>query len=379
MSSKLKACWSAFLRWRKRGMPFRLTILILILISATDLRLFTTNHIPLINELVLLACRAIRYSSEPKVTSAYLRYFHSRENVELQKLLKSRQKTGNIKLLPAEENELKKRPSKANFNVLFAAAKRNQLLPVGLSLRQKKREFLAASLGLTALRFDPDWTDVKHEVMNCWEFTLFGNWKFGLWYIANFLLLLIPLPFTTTIPWFIIGLTAGYAVSMNCTRWQRFAAVLSSVLITFIWTIHYLDFRMHPYYMKYYLATRLSIVIYFMCYAAIAAILGIRLKLWARKKGYDKKLLQILLACSGIILLFPFYFHNYGMYRGRLIFFRFTRDFLCFSNWDYLIVFCPIGAIVLAWAVVLYFRSRKVAVLSKNDEPETDAEGSKGK
>ena len=83
-----KKIWKAFNSWRKRGMWFRVTLLVVVVLSTNLDRLYTTNHIPLIEELVWIACRRIRYNSEPKVTSAYRRYLHAQKSRQLQNKLK---------------------------------------------------------------------------------------------------------------------------------------------------------------------------------------------------------------------------------------------------------------------------------------------------
>ena len=65
-------------------MWFRVTVLLIIGSAPLYERLYTTDHVPLINELVLIACKAIRYGSEPKVTSAHLRYMHVQKSRQLQ-------------------------------------------------------------------------------------------------------------------------------------------------------------------------------------------------------------------------------------------------------------------------------------------------------
>ena len=166
LKTVLQKSWKAFNTWRKKGMWFRVTVLLLIGISMNLERFFTTDHIPLINELVWIACRAIRYGSEPKVTSAHLRYLHVQNSRKLQKQLFIEYKTGHIKLSPAQQKLLTQSTLNSNYNQLFKLAKNKKLISQNITLGQSKRAMLDKACKLTADRYDHEYANIKKIIVN---------------------------------------------------------------------------------------------------------------------------------------------------------------------------------------------------------------------
>lgn len=153
MFAKLKIAWKAFNNWRRCAFPFRLTVLLLLLVFTTGLleRVITENHSPLINELVWIACKAIRGGSQPSVSSAYLHYYRARENQRLQNSLRDRMHSGGVSLSPDELAAVNTMPSKVDNKIMFDIAKRHGVISAGVSQREYMRSLWAASLSMNSM------------------------------------------------------------------------------------------------------------------------------------------------------------------------------------------------------------------------------------
>ncbi len=132
--------WTAFNSWRKKHWQFRLTILLLMLVT-----LLIENNIfrePIMNKLVRIACRAIEYNSIPRVVNAWMYYNRTCEKQRLQlSLAKIKDK-----LSPATLEQLRTKPSRADLTTLFNAAKQHGLLSPVSDLSKMKHAMLASAI-----------------------------------------------------------------------------------------------------------------------------------------------------------------------------------------------------------------------------------------
>ena len=361
MFAKLKTAWRAFNHWRRSAFPFRLTVLLILLVFACDLpwRVITPNHSPLINELVWIACKAIRYSSEPRVPSAYLHYYRARENQRLQNELRVRMQ-GGLRLSPDDLAVVNARPSKVDNKLLFEIGKRHGIISPGVSQREYMRSMWAASLSMTAMEFDKDWDEVKHDVFNTGK--LFGgrrgDWNVGIERFGYVLAEILPLPLSATVPWFIICLTLAYIAAGNSGhKWRKMMAVLLPVIFTLL-----LFTSRSTVYGVYNLLCLdggvwgMYIAIYFLVLSVIAGILGIRLKHFLLKHNADDIVKVLLLLVAGALLMFPFsffpeshhFYYREGFLPGYIL--------LCDFSSGMTLLFCLSGAVMECYAIKSYFQ-----------------------
>ena len=309
MFAKLKTAWLAFNHWRRSAFPFRLTVLLIILVFDTWLiePVVTENHSFLINELVWIACKAIRNGCEPCVESAYLRYYRARENQRLQNALRARIQ-GGLQLSPDELAAVNTMPSKVDNKLMFEIGKRHRIISTGVSQREYMRSLWAASLSMTAMEFDKDWDDVRKQIFNTVSLIEWPprKWSLGVARFCDAFEEILPLPLVVTLPWFILCMTLAFiAVKNPSSIWWRTIAILLSVLLTLIWTSRNIGEKSQlPFpYWDYY---NISYIAYFSILAVIAGILGIRLRLWTLKKGNMDKFFPWLLFIAGVLLIFQF-------------------------------------------------------------------------
>ena len=298
----LQKFWKAFNSWRKKGMWFRVTVLLIVGISMNFERLFTTDHIPLINELVWIACRAIRYGSEPKVTSAHLRYLHAQKSRQLQKQLSIEYKAGHIKLTPSQQKLLKQNTLNSNYNQLFELAKNKNLIDQDTTLAQSKRAILDKACKLTADRYDHEYANIKNIIVNA-AYSGFSlrSINQNISYFLYSLCMVLPFPLTTTIPWLIICSTMGYWGACGKRNSYWIYATTGTIIFTFLWILN--AFQTKPEWFRW---NRLpSVCVFFIIWTIIACIYGKRIHKLAALKNKAHELLILGLTLSAIILLTP--------------------------------------------------------------------------
>lgn len=367
MFARLKAAWLAFKHWRRSAFPFRLTVLLILLVFACDLpwRVITTNHSPLINELVWIACKAIRYSSEPRVPSAYLRYYRARENQRLQNELRDRIQASGLRLSPDELAAVNSKPSKVDNKLLFEIARRHGIISAGVSQREYMRTLWAASLSMTAMEFDNGWNEVKHDVFNTGK--LFGgqrDWRLGIGLFCRILDTIVPQPFIITVPWFILCLALTFiAVRNPASKRQCALAIALPVLLTLLWTgRHLINIFNEPHspYSDYFVMIRLTYITYYSILAVIAGILGIRLRRRALERANPDKVLTSLLFITGTLLMFQFIYHPfllmyyYGQQAAYPLFF--SGNIFCNISFYAMLLLCLSGAAMTGYAVKSYLQ-----------------------
>ena len=361
LKSKFKpACkkiWQAFNTWRKRGMWFRVTVLLIIFSVPLYERLSTKNHVPLINEWVWTACRAIRAASEPRVTSANLRYLHVQRSRQLQKQLLVEYNAGRLNLNKNELELLNANTLNANYNQLFAIAKRAKLVPVNLSLSQAKRAMLDKSLRLTDKRFGSEWKDVKQQAMKEYHFhpdVLLMKVKM-LWYA---ILGISPLPLIPVLPWFILCLTLGFYGAKS--KFQSKFVIVSAltVIMTFAWLYSSAYENDHWFgWFANYQWRLLGISIFLSIWALIGNILGKRLYNYVFKNSRDTKVFILLLLLSSVQLLMPEVFfkaysaNNYYWWIGL------AGNYLLFKSSTFAPYFITVGVGVLFYALFFVFKT----------------------
>ena len=358
MFAKLKTAWLAFNHWRRSAFPFRLTVLLILLVFACDLpwRVITPNHSPLINELVWIACKAIRYSSEPRVPSAYLHYYRARENQRLQNELRVRIK-GGLLLSPDDLSAVNAMPSKVDNKLMFDIAKRYGIISAGVSQREYMRSMWAASLSMTAMEFDKDWDDVRKQIFNTASLIEWppSNWRLGVARFCNAFEQILPLPLVVTLPWFILCLTLAFiAVKNPSSIWWRTIAIVLPVLLTLAWTAGSIVEK-NPMPFSYWDYYNISYIAYFSILAVIAGILGIRLRLWTLKKGNMDKFFPWLLFIAGVLLIFQF---SYKPEKDIVYSWcgRSSGDILCNISFNAKILLSLVGAGMTIYAVRAFSR-----------------------
>jgi len=346
--------WKAFNSWRKRGMWFRVTILLIIFSLALSERLMTADHVPLINELVWIACRAIRDASEPRVMSAHLRYLHVKKSRQLQNQLRQKVRTGDLQLSPDEMKLLSADTLNANYNELFALAKRAKLIPENITLSHTKRAMFDQACKLTSERFDPEWESVRQETRKEYPFhpdVLLMKLKM----LVYGILMIFPLPLIPGLPWFFLCFTLGaWGASFNSKfKFSLFAA--ASVVMTLGW----LYFSAYSsgrwgwggWYGNYHLWGLLGIAVFLAMWAFIGSIMGKRLYEYVSKYAKEKYVLISLLFLSGIILTMPFTF-----FRRKLYYFGAANNLL-FKNYTFVPYFIAAGLVILGEAWFLTCRN----------------------
>jgi len=323
-----KKIWKAFNGWRKRSMWFRVTVLLIIFSVPLYERLSTKNHVPLINELVWTACRAIRAGSEPKVTSAHLRYFHAQKSRQLQKQLLAEYNAGRLSLNVNELKLLSQNTLKTNYNKLFVLAKRAKLIPANLSLSQTKRAMLDKSLKFTAKRYDLEWEDVKQQVMREHHFhpdVLRMKFKI-LWYA---ILGISPLAIIPVLPWFILCFTLGFWGAKSKSQVKFVLAATLAIIMTLVWMYlsAYKNSHWFGWFANYHWRL-LGISVFLSIWAFIGTILGKRLYNYTLKYSKETKIFIFLLLISSVLLLIPEIFFkaystaNYYWWIGNYLLFK---------------------------------------------------------
>ena len=360
MFAKLKIAWRAFNNWRRSAFPFRLTVLLILLVFTTGLleRVITENHSPLINELVWIACKAIRNASQPPISSAYLRYYRARENQRLQSNLRDRMHSGGVLLSPDEMAAVNTMPSKVDNKIMFDIAKRHGVISAGVSQLEYMRSLWAASLSMNSMEFDKKWDEVKHDVFSSGKlFDRNRNWSYGVYLFVYNLMMIAPIPLTATVPWFVICLTLAFIAVRNPTsKPQRMLAIALPILLTLIWTSQYLINLFQPAHswLNYFRPMHLSYILYFSILSVIPGILAIRLRKWTNKHGFIDKVLPCLMFIAGVLLIFHPMLCSYGPPEYTFWGFPPGNILLNISS-SVMLLFYLTGAVMIIYSIKLYF------------------------
>jgi hypothetical protein len=350
----LAKTWKAFNNWRKRGMWFRVTVLLIIGSVPLMERLMTPDHVPLINDMVWTACRAIRMASEPKFTSAYLHYLHAVKSRQLQNQLKKECNAGHIKLSPDELKLLKQNTRQANYNELFYLAQREKIIPADLTLAQSKRAMLAEALRVTDERYGPEWEDVHKRTLAEAPFD-FDGIMLRLGYFWYDLISVMPLPLVPVLPWFILYLTLGFwgAQAEKRSRWVWVMIVL--IFMTLFWVIAANQGKRGWLFNSDWNLAGISG--FFVSWAIIGAILGKRLYRKTAGNGYYVLTFTVLLLLSGTILLMPLSFFKEPGFRGYYhLLLLCPGQYLLFRNIYFVPYFISAGTLVLLYAVLFIWK-----------------------
>lgn len=360
--SACKKIWKAFNSWRKRGMWFRVTVLLIIGFAINFERLYTTNHVPLINELVLIACKAIRIGSEPRVTYSHLRYLHVQKSRQLQKQLREKVKDGNLNLSANEMKLLNQNTLNANYNKLFVLAKRAEIIPADITLSQTKRAMLDKSLRLTAERFDPEWAEVRKNISTIPPLSL-KQLELNFYWLWGAVWAILPLPIIPVLPWFILCFTLGFWGARSKYKYKWILALIIAVAMTFLWIFFSWLFKHNAIpqsYQKYhiYKGKDFGVSIYFAILAVVGSLLGKRFYNWTLKRKYDTVVFIVLLLLSGGVLLTPvkffreYYIHDLYSYLWIL-----PGKYLLFINSTFVPYFLAAGIAVLCYVWFLIYRN----------------------
>lgn len=302
----LKKIWQAFLRWRKKGMWFRVTVLLVIGSVPLSERLISSHHVPLINELVWIAIRAVRYSSEPRVSGAYLRYFHAKESRILQGILKDKFRHTKAKLTSDELKLLNQNTLHSNFNKLFFLAQKTGVIPKNDKLANYKQAMLALSLELTRKRFDSEWNDAESMALQEEPFS-FSMVKRKASNLLLGILMVIPYPLKPVIPWMLLCMSIGALAAWFTVKAIRYSLMCFPSIISVIWVETSL-WNCRSYYMAGFL-------VFFLIWGLIGAIWGMRMYRYFQLKNKEKYLFAYLFSAAGIMFLFPgFFFKGHGIY-----------------------------------------------------------------
>jgi hypothetical protein len=364
---KLKVIWQGFNRCRRRGMPFRVTVLLLLGVGPFIEYNMTDQHIPLINELVWTACRAIRNGCEPRVTSTLLRGYKAQENQRLLKLLQSGIADNQIKLNEFEQLELQKLPSKASLPILFTIAKRNNLLARDASLRRLNRVLLATAIGETALRFDNQWLEVKGMVYQKADLSKWSTWRSKIDSFLALFIMILPLPLSIALLWGIIFFTTAYVISggHRLRGLRNIIAVIIPIVIFMLFIT--LNFSRAPSFFSFicaesadmnifrYYLFNWNIFIYKLIFVVIATLYGMKLKRKMAESTKEPWVKICLLSFSGLIMFFPFgLYSNSWILPDILIFFwRGNLSGLQLVYSEFILPLEISGTIVLAYATLL--------------------------
>jgi hypothetical protein len=352
-----KKIWKAFNSWRKRGMWFRVTVLLIIAFSMNVERLLTTDHVPLINEWVWIACRAIRSASEPKVTSAYLRYFHVQKSRQLQKQLREKVKDGSLHLKPNKMKLLSQNTHDANYNKLFKLAQRAKLISANLTLSQSKRAMLDKACKFTAERYDPEYADIKKIIYTMPPLDI-KQLQLNFLRLWRNIFVVFPLPIIPALPWFILCFTLGMcgASLKSQAKFSLFAAL--AVVMTFVWLYFsaYANGNWEGWRWVYQWRL-LGISVFLAVWAIIGSILGRRLYKYASKYSKENQVFIFSLLTSGIILLMAgtcFKTYHAGVYPWWV---RLSGYYLLFRSFAFAPYFVTIGIGVLCYTWFLIHKN----------------------
>ncbi|MCF6175556.1 MAG: hypothetical protein L3J71_07300 [Victivallaceae bacterium] len=363
MKFSFKSSWQSFNQWRRRGMPFRLVVLLLIGTGPFIEWNMTDQHIPLINELVWTACRAIRYGSEPQVASTFVRGYKAGEKRRLQEMLRIEIAEKKIKLSESEQFELEQLPSKANLPILFTAAKRYNLLSHDASLRRLNRDFYAMAIGSTILRFDREWLEVKRMVYQKPDLTKWATWRGKIDNFIFLFMMILPLPLHIALLWGIIFFTIAFVVSGGCKLQRlRNSAAIIIPLVMFLLLLRNPSFKwLYHNAFGYYWSRTIMVFcsfIYALIFTVIASIYGIRLK---RRLAVSEQLpffIIGLLLLAGSILLFPFGFYSRSWLLPEILtmFWNGSLDRLILYSPKLILPLEIIGALTLGSGTILFNR-----------------------
>jgi hypothetical protein len=333
-------------------MQFRVIVLLLLGIGPFIEYNMTDQHIPLINELVWNACRAIRNGSEPRVISTLLRGYKTRESSRLQKLLLIGITGKRVQLTTDEQLELQKKPSKVRLSVVFQAAKRNNLLARDASLRRLNRKLLATAIGETELEFSHQWLEVKSMIYQKADLTQWEIWRMKIDTFIYIFMTILPLPIHLALVWGVIFFTTSFIIAGGGKlRWLRnLAAILIPlIIIVLLVKIPVLEWSFDPFFGHY---RQWGSFIYILIFAVIFAIYGMRLKCKLSGRELEWQFRQCLLTVTGLLLLFPFLLYSTSHF--CLGYYWFNLYKLSLLNLTSVKLFLPlefIGMAMLAWTI----------------------------
>lgn len=154
-----------YLWFKKRFFVLRLTILLLILFMPVSEFVIYPHasgnyHYSVIQELVWIACEAIRAGSEPSYTTSVLTFYRAQDTAEF-----SRKLTGQPeKLTEAERAQLALKPSKRNQIVIYDAAHRLEVPGAEKKYGEYRRELFMKALAQTDADLGPKWSEVHTEL-----------------------------------------------------------------------------------------------------------------------------------------------------------------------------------------------------------------------
>ncbi len=292
--------WDGFLWFRKRFFPLRLTILLAILALLVADRVFwphPSKHyfsFP-IQELMYVACEAIRGASEPKVVHAQLVYNKAEACVELKR-----------KLAPFRSQLppglLDKKPKDSDLPSLYAEAVRLRIEPyVSQDYKTFRRKLFTDAQQKTDREFSPAWAEVKEDIFR------FQGWSLkepfaGLYYIIAQIL-----PFGYVIQ-LAVAVLAGYILYYKKSRWLLWGLPLG----VFACTLFFSPFSSIEWIDVSHLQWRLlSIFIPQFGFVVAAVLLGIRL----REKGVPfGRFLIWFFVLTVLLLLLAAWMDCYRMY-----------------------------------------------------------------
>ncbi|MFA6716766.1 MAG: hypothetical protein WCS27_15400 [Victivallaceae bacterium] len=363
VKNRLAKVWKTFNNWRKRGMWFRLTVLLIIGSVPLMERLMTPVHVPLINEFVWIACRAIRAGSEPRVISAYLHYFHAQKSRQLRNQLQKEYNAGHIKLSPNELKLLTQNTRQANYNELFKLAQREKIIPADITLSQSKRAMLDEALRVTEERYGPEWEDVHRRTQAEAPFD-FDGIMLRLRYFGFALASILPLPIIPTLPWFILCLTLGFWGARTENRAKLVSVVIVLVVMTLLWVIVANQDKYGYFFRGWELA---GASVFFAVWAVIGGILGKRLYYQTMKNGYDVLTFTVLLLLSGVVLLMPVTFFKEPCFNDYCLWLYICPGrYLLFRSFAFVPYFITAGILVLLYT--LFFVCKNVFGTRKKTE-----------
>ncbi len=234
----LKSGWREFNHWRKKHWPFRLIIIILATTPLLwDYAFFGENVITM---LVRSACRSIEYSAQTQLISAWQRYNITVEKKRLQLSLKKVEKRLSNKTV----EELNKPAFKADLKVLFSAAKKHNIIPECVDLRQIKRAMLADAVYETEKRFSPEYRNVELMLDNvhATDYAQWKTWKIGVEkYWGCLVAVIFPEIPSTSLSWMLLCFFISSISYILCKKFRKIHSVLNCGIFTFsVFTISYL-------------------------------------------------------------------------------------------------------------------------------------------
>ncbi len=328
-----------FLRWRKAAFPFRLTVLLLVLGAIIAEYSIMPRFSPVINNLVGIAIQAIRYRSEPQVTYQNLHYMEARENVRLQKQLRAQK----VVVLDAPTiKALNCRPSRADFNVLYEAAQKAEIIPASRSLRDVKRDYLAQSVALTKQEFGGQWDALEESIYArpsplTWEF-----WGSGLSNARFYLMVILPYPLSAGVCWFVLCICFAFLATYRIEPGYIAAAVILPIIFTAIWFVPLRYYSYGEAFMRY---------LYYLCLAAAAGILGYRLRRKCVAADRQPLGMLVVLTVASLVMMNGYIFYENG-------FNRFYSVSPTVSDYHVVHIMQIIGVVLMVAVLLLLFRKK---------------------